>query len=353
MRQAGAAAPSHTRPVSDLPVTLAGIRATRAMLAGRIHHTPMLSSATAARFAGPSVGAHLADERLYLKAEHLQKTGSFKPRATLARISSLSAEERQRGAITISAGNAGQAYAWAGREAGVPVTVVMPEGAVASKVAACLEYGAEVVLHGAHVGEALEHMHRLREDRGLVLVHPYDDPEVLLGNGSCGMEILEDLPDVDVVVIPVGGGGLLGGVTVALKESRSRVRVYGVEPVESDALRQAVAAGEPVRVQPTSVADGLAAPIAGRLATDIAKRYLEDVVVIDDPTILAGLRFAVERLKQVLEPAGATALAAVLTGAIPIREHDRVCVILSGGNVAVERLGELLTGAAPLPAPRR
>ncbi|MCJ7712619.1 MAG: pyridoxal-phosphate dependent enzyme, partial [Chloroflexi bacterium] len=168
----------------------------------------------------------------------------------------------------------------------------------------------------------------------------------------CGLEILEDLPDVDVVVIPVGGGGLIGGVTVALMESRPQVRVYGVEPTGSDALRQAVAAGMPVPVTPVSVADGLGAPIAGRLATGIAKRYLEDVVVIDDATILAGLRFSVERLKQVVEPAGAAALAAVLAGAIPLRGGDRVCVILSGGNVAVERLGDLLANASPPPAPR-
>jgi threonine dehydratase len=334
--------------VSDIPVTLDGIQATRNTLAGRIHHTPMLSSATAARVAGDAAGGRLADSRLYLKAEHLQKTGSFKARAALARISSLDSQERRRGAITISAGNAGQAYAWAGREAGVPVTVVMPEGAVASKVAACLEYGAEVVHHGAHVGESLVRLEELRQERGLTFVHPYDDPEVLLGNGSCGLEILEDLPDVDVVVIGVGGGGLLGGVTVALKESRPGVRIYGVEPSGSDALRRAVAAGGPVRVSPFSVADGLVSAIAGRLATEIAIRYVEDVVVIDDATILAGLRFSIERLKQVVEPAGAAARAAVLTGAIPLRENDRVCFILSGGNVAVERLGDLLAGAAPL-----
>lgn len=333
-------------------MTLARIRATRAVLGDRIHHTQMLSSATAGRVAGSAAGVRLADGRLYMKAEHLQKTGSFKPRAALARISSLTAEERRRGAITISAGNAGQAYAWAGREAGVPVTVVMPEGAVASKVAACLEYGAEVVLRGTHVGESLVHLERIRQERGLTLVHPYDDPEVLLGNGSCGLEILEDVPDVDVVVVPVGGGGLLGGVTVALRESRPRVRVYGVEPVGSDALHQALAAGEPVPITPSSVADGLGAPSAGHLATAISRRYLEDVVLLEDSAILAGLRFSIERLKQVLEPAGAAALAAVLTGAVPLREGDRVCVILSGGNVAVERLGELLAAAAPLPAPR-
>ena len=333
-------------------MTLAAIREMRVLLRGRVHHTPLLSSQTAARVAGAATGARLGDERLYLKAEHLQKTGSFKARAALARVSALTTEERRRGAITISAGNAGQAYAWAGREAGVPVTVVMPEGAVASKVAACLEYGAEVVLRGVHVGESLAHLEVLREERGLTLVHPYDDPEVLLGNGSCGLEIIEDLPDVDVVVVAVGGGGLIGGVAVALRESRPEVRVYGVEPVGSDALRRGIEAGEPVRITPVSVADGLGAPTAGRLAIEVGRRYLEGVVLIDDATILAGLRFAVERLKQVVEPAGAAALAAVLSGAIPIREDDRVCVILSGGNVAIDRLGDLLAAAGPLPVPR-
>ena len=332
-------------------VTLAAIRETRSELGGRIHHTPMLSSATAARVAGHHAGARLADGRLYLKAEHLQKTGSFKPRAALARISSLTPDERRRGAITISAGNAGQAYAWAAREAGVPMTVVMPEAAVESKVAACLEYGADVVLHGRHVGESLVRLEEIRQERGLTLVHPYDDPEVLLGNGSCGLEILEDLPDVDVIVIAVGGGGLLGGVTVAVRESRPRTRIYAVEPAGSDALRQAMAAGEPVGIIPHSVADGLNAPSAGRLALDVARRYLEDAIVIEDATILSGLRFSVERLKQVVEPAGAAALAAVLSGAVPIRDGDRVAVILSGGNVAPDRLGALLADAAPLVAP--
>ena len=334
--------------MSESPVTLSAIRATRRILDGRIHRTQILSSATAARVARDACGVRLADDRLYLKAEHLQKTGSFKPRAALARIASLSADERRRGAITISAGNAGQAYAWAAREAGVPMTVVMPEGADASKVAACVGYGAEVVLHGRHVGESLEHLHRLRDERGLTLVHPYDDPEVLLGNGSCGLEILEDLPDVDVVVVAVGGGGLIGGVLVALRESRPRIRVYGVEPEGSDALHQAIAAGAPVPLTPRSVADGLNAPSAGRLATSIARHYLEDVLLLPDAAILAGLRFSVERLKQVVEPAGAAALAAVVTGAVPLRAGDRVCVILSGGNVAVDRLGDLLAGAVPL-----
>jgi threonine dehydratase len=336
--------------MSDRPVTLAGIAETRLLLGDRVHHTPMLSSETAGRITAAAAGVLPKGGRLYLKAEHLQKTGSFKARAALARVQSLTAEERARGAITISAGNAGQAYAWAGREAGVPVAVVMPAAAVESKVAACREYGAEVVLYGTHVGESLERLEELRAQRGLTLVHPYDQPEVLLGNGSCGLEILEDLPDVDVVVVGVGGGGLIGGVMVALKESRPAVRVYGVEPHGSEAMTSGLAAGNPVRVTPVSVADGLGAPSVGRLALDVARRYLDGVVLVDDETILGGLRFALERTKQVLEPAGAAALSAVLTGAIPIRDGDRVCVILSGGNVATDRLADLLARARPIPA---
>ena len=207
------------------------------------------------------------------------------------------------------------------------------------------------MLHGTHVGETLAHLEVLREERGLTLVHPYDDPEVLIGNGSCGLEILEDLPDVDVLVLGIGGGGLIGGVATAVKESRPSVRIYGVEPVGSEAMTRGLAAGEPVRGRRVSVADGLGAPFAGRLALDVVQRYVEDVVLIDDPTILGGLRFGVERLKQVLEPAGAAALAAVLPARSRSAAGDRVCVILSGGNVAVERLGELLAAAAPLPGP--
>jgi len=335
----------------DDGITLDRIREARESLAGRLHHTPMLSSATAARVVEGVTGVAVADGRVYLKAEHLQKTGSFKPRAALARIASLTREERARGAVTLSAGNAGQAYAWAGREAGVPITVVMPAGAVASKVAACRDYGARVVLHGTHVGESLAHLEELRAAEGLTFVHPFDDPEVLIGNGSLGLEILEDLPDVDVVVVAIGGGGLMGGVTAAMTASRPGIRVYGVEPVGSDAMAQALRAGEPVRIDPVSVADGLGAPFAGRLALEVAQRSLSGIVTVDDATILAGLRFAVERTKQVLEPAGAAALGAILSGAVPLRRRDRVCAILSGGNVAVERLDELLAAARPLEVP--
>ena len=305
----------------------------------------MLSSATAAGLVEERTGRRLRDSRLYLKAEHLQKTGSFKPRAALSKLTSLTPKERDAGVITLSAGNAAQAYAWAGSVEGVAVTVTMPARAVRSKVDASLGYGAEVVLHGEHVGETLARLQELIADRGLTLVHPFDDPEVIAGNGSVGLEILDDLPDVDVVVVGVGGGGLISGVATALKELRPGVRVYGVEPEGSDAMSQAIAAGQVIRIDPVSVADGLGAPFAGEWTLPICQRYVDDIVLLDDATILGALRFAAERMKQVLEPAGAAALAAVLNGRIPIRDAEKVCVIASGGNVETSRLGEFLERA--------
>jgi threonine dehydratase len=337
------------RESSDHLVPLDEFRAARERLAGRVARTPMLTSSTAARWIQRSSGVRLADDTLYLKAEHLQRTGSFKARGMTNRIATLSPEARERGAITLSAGNAGQAYAYAGRAELVAVTVVMPSGAVASKVAACHGYGARVVLHGEHVGEAYAEMERIRDAEGLTYVPPFDDPMVIAGNGSVGAEILEDLPDVDVVVVGVGGGGLISGVAAVIREARPGVRVYGVEPETSDAVSKALAAGKVVTIEPRSVADGLGAPFAGIWTLAMVQHYLEDIVLIDDATILAGLRFAVERTKQVLEPAGAAALAAVLSGRIPIRDGERVAVVLSGGNVAVERLGALIDAAGPLP----
>ena len=305
----------------------------------------MLSSATAARLFEARTGKRLADGRVYVKAEHLQKTGSFKPRAALSKLTSLTPEERAAGVITLSAGNAAQAYAWAGSVEGVSVTVTMPARAVRSKVEASRDYGAEVILHGDHVGETLTRMQELIDERGLTLVHPFDDPEVIAGNGSAGLEILEDLPDVDVVVVGVGGGGFISGVATALKESRPGIRVYGVEPEGSDALSKAIEAGHVVRIDPVSVADGLGAPFAGEWTLPICSRYVDEIVLLDDATILSGLRFAAERMKQVLEPAGAAALAALLSGRIPIGDGDRVCVVASGGNVERSRLGEFLEGS--------
>jgi threonine dehydratase len=340
---------SHAATPSADDVGNEAIEAAAERLRGVVRRTPMLDSRTAARWAEIATGAAVRDGTLLVKAEHLQTTGSFKARGMGNRIATLTDEARARGAITLSAGNAGQAYAWAGRAAGVPVTVVMPAAANPSKVDACLGYGARVVLHGAHVGETFAEMERIRDAEGLTFCHPFDDGEVVAGNGTVGLEIWEDVPDVDVVVGGVGGGGLISGVAAAVKARRPSARVYGVEPATSDAMSQAMAAGEVVRIQPTSVADGLGAPFAGVLTLAMAQRYLDGVVLLDDATILAGLRFALERMKQVLEPAGAAALAAVLAGSIPIRDGERVVVVASGGNVDVARLGALLEQAGTLP----
>jgi threonine dehydratase len=343
----------HTPPMVSVErlVGLEDVWAAQARVGNHVHRTPMLSSATAARQLAAAGGPSLADGRLYLKAEHLQKTGSFKPRGTANRIAGLSPDERRRGAITMSAGNAGQAYAWAGREAGVPVTVVMPAEANPTKVEACRGYGAEVVLEGEHVGDAFRALERIRDERGLTFVHPFNDRDMIAGDGTAGLEILDDLPEVDVVVVGIGGGGLISGTAAAIKERRPAVRLYGVEPETADAMTRAFAAGKPVEIQPRSVADGLGAPFAGELTLAMCRRYLDGIVLLDDSTILGGVRFAIERMKQVLEPAGAAALAAVLSGRIPIADGERVCVLASGGNIDVARIGELLAAAGPLTAP--
>jgi len=338
---------ARAEPRLDVPIE--DIRAAAERLSGLVHRTPVLTSTTAAAWTRVATGASLRDGRLYLKAEHLQKTGSFKARGMTNRIVTLPAEARERGVITLSAGNAGQAYAWAGRAAGVPVTVVMPAGAVRSKVEACLGYGARVVLHGEHVGETFAEMERIRDGEGLTFVHPFNDPAVIAGNGTSGLELLEELPHLDVLVVGIGGGGLISGVAAAAKAMQPAIRVIGVEPERSNAMSLALEQDEIVTIQPQSVADGLGAPFAGTWTLAMARRYVDEIVLLDDPTILAGLRFALERLKQVVEPAGAAALAAVLAGRVEIRDDERVAVLVSGGNVEVSRLGELVAAAGTLP----
>ena len=346
--------PDPVSPTADaaLEVPLSAIEDAAGRLDGYVHRTPMLSSRTAAVWTERATGASLADGLLSLKAEHLQKTGSFKARGMTNRIATLPEDARRRGAITLSAGNAGQAYAWAGAAADVPVTVVMPEAAVRSKVEACLGYGARVILHGTHVGDTFAEMERIRDAEGLTFVHPFDDPAVIAGNGTVGLEIVDDVPDVDVVVVGVGGGGLISGIASAIKARRPSTRIVGVEPERSNAVSLAIQRDEIVTIQPESVADGLGAPFAGRWTMSIAKRLLHDIVLLDDATILGGLRFSLERLKQVVEPAGAAALAALLAGRVEIAEGERVVVVLSGGNVELSRLGELLAAAGTLPGAR-
>ena len=344
-------------------VTLEDIRAAADGLRGHVRRTPVLPSRTAATIAGERLGIRLGaggaagrelagtdhDEPcLFLKAEHLQLSGSFKPRGALNRVAHLSDDERRRGVIAISAGNHAQAVALAASRAGVAATVVMPASASRSKVAAARAYGAEVVLYGEHVGDAFRRLRELEAERGLFFLHPFDDPLVIAGQGTVGLEIVEQLPDVDVVVVGVGGGGLISGIASAVRRLRPGVRVYGVEPEGSDAMSRALAAGEPVTIQPVSIADGLGAPFAGTWTIRIVRRLVEEGVLVDEGVIAGGMAFALERMKQLLEPAGAAALAAVLAGRIPLRAGETVCVVGSGGNVDLARLPELLALATSL-----
>lgn len=323
-------------------VGLPQIEAARSVIAGRVHRTPLLSSAAAAAEIARAGGPAIADDCLYLKAEHLQKTGSFKPRGMTARVASLTPEERRRGIVTVSAGNAAQGYAYAGAALGVPVTVVMPAAAVPSKVAAARGYGARVILEGSVMSETFAALDQVRDEEGLTYCHPFDDADVVAGHGSAGLEIVEDLPDLDVVVVGIGGGGLISGIAAAVKGRIPAARVYGVEPETSDAMSRALAAGAPVPIQPRSVADGLNAPFAGELTLAMVTDLVDDVIRVDERTIVAGMAFAHERAKQVLEPAGAAALGALLAGRVPIRPGDRVVAVLSGGNVDAGRLASLI-----------
>lgn len=329
-------------PASPQAVPLTLLDWARAIVADDVERTSLLHSTTAATWIGERTGIAVGEDRVFFKPEHLQKTGSFKPRGAVARLAALTVEERRRGVITVSAGNAGAAYAWAGSRLGIHTTVVMPKSAVRAKVDACRGYGAEVILHGADAGEAADRMLELREAGDLVLTHPFNDPYVIAGNASIGFEILEDLPDIDVVVVPVGGGGLIGGIATALKEHRPSAAVYGVEPETSDCLRAALAASTIVRVHPASIAEGLAAVRTGEWNLPTAQHYVDDVVLVNDEAIREAIRFALERMKQLLEPAGAVALAGVLSGRVPLRAGQRVCVVLSGGNVDVGSVGALI-----------
>ena len=317
-------------------VSLPAIEGAAGVVLGRVHRTPLLSSATIARRIGEDGGGEPG--RLLLKAENLQKTGSFKVRGVLNRIRTLEADER-RGLITISAGNHAAALAWGAAAEGVPCTVVMPEGAEPAKVEASRGYGAEVVIHG-DVGAAFEECFRLRDERGLTFIHPFDDPAIIAGAGTVGLEIIDDAPGADVVVVPVGGGGLVSGVAAAVKARRPGARVYGVEPQGAPGLRRALDAGEVVRLERVeTIAGGLAPPFAGALALEHARALVDDVVLVSDDEILGALRLVLERAKLLVEPSGAAGVAALLAGKIPVAAGETVVVVLSGGNTSLSIIG--------------
>ena len=294
----------------------------------------MLSSA--------SLGAAFGG-RAFLKAELFQRTGSFKPRGMLAKLASLTTEERGRGVVTISAGNAAAALAYSAALDGIDCLVVMWQGASPQKIAATRAYGAEVDLASADPAEAFARLADLREASGRTFVHPFDDPVLIAGHGSLGLEILEDRPDVDTIVVPIGGGGLISRVGTAVKAARPDVRVVGAEPELSNAMHAALAAGEPVQVEPRSVADGLSAPFAGETTLAICRALVDELVQVSEAEIRAAFQFLYERAKLAAEPAGAVAVAAFLAGKVPDATGKTAVFVVSGGNVAAQTASAILS----------
>jgi len=321
--------------MADAP-TLDDVQAAAEVIAGRVHRTPMLTSATLAERCGAPVR---------LKAELFQRTGSFKPRGAFNRVRALTAEERQRGAITISAGNHAQALALAARDEDVDALVFMPADASPAKVAATRGYGATVDLESADTMEALERMRAVAAQTGRVIVHPYDDPLIVAGQGTAGLEISDDAPDADTVVVPIGGGGLISGIATAVKGLRPDARVIGVEPELSAAMRTAIDTGAPVPAVPgPTIADALRSPVAGTIALEVCSRLVDDVVLVSDEEIREGMRFLYERAKLACEPGAAVGVAALLAGRLDVAGSSGVVFVISGGNVAPQLAAEILAG---------
>ena len=293
-----------------------------------LHRTPVFSSRTLGERAGV---------RLWLKAESLQKTGSFKPRGALNVVLALAPERRSRGLVTVSAGNHAQAVAWAANVVGVPCTVVMPADAPRSKADAVRGYGATIVPHA----DRATLFDRLREEEartGAAFVHPFDDPMGLAGAGTVGLEILEQVPELDAVLVAIGGGGLMAGVACAVKALRPQCRVIGVELADGPGMTPALAAGKPVPVaRPRSLADGLTPPFVGALPLEAARRHVDDIVLVHEEDIALGMRALYERAKLVAEGSGAAATGALLAGRVKLAPGSRVLAIVSGGNVDPER----------------
>jgi threonine dehydratase len=317
-------------------VTLQDIQEAQGVIAGRLHRTPILSASALGDMAPTPV-------RLFLKAELLQKTGSFKVRGALNKLASVDVERKRRGLITVSAGNHAQAVAWAAAAEGVPATVVMAETAAQGKVNATRGYGAEVVLFGSSMSGIFDHAHQIEHERGLLFIPPFDDPYIIAGQGTVGLEILEDIPEPDVVIVPCGGGGLVSGIATAIKARRPQTRIVLVEPEGAPTMHTAVAKGEPVTLERiTTIADGLSAPFAGALNLEIVQRLVDQMVLVTDDEIGAALGLIVERCKLVPEPAAAASVAALLSGKIQVAAGETVVAVLSGGNIDRERLKGLL-----------
>jgi threonine dehydratase len=314
-------------------LALDDVLAAQGAIGGRLHRTPTFSSASLGERTGGQV---------FLKAELFQRTGSFKPRGVLNKLASLSAEEKRRGVISISAGNHAQALAYAAAVEGIDALVVMWQGASELKIAAARGYGATIDLEATGSPEAFDRLEQLIQQTGRTLVHPFDDPVVMAGQGTIGLEIVEDVPEVDVVLVPVGGGGLVSGIATAVKGLRPAARVIAVEPELSPALHEGLRAGRQVRVEPLSLADGLAGPFAGENCLRICAALGVETALVTEDDLVDAFRFLYGRAKLACEVAGAATTAALLAGNAPLERGETAVAVVSGGNVAPETASAIL-----------
>ena len=314
-------------------LTILDIEEARRLLAGLVDHTELYRSECFSQAAGCEV---------YFKTENRQRTGSFKVRGAYVALTSLSAEQQARGVIAASAGNHAQGVALAASTMGVPATIVMPVGASLTKVLATKRYGARVILHGDCYDDACDQAVELQEREGLTFIHPFDNWQVMAGQGTIGLEILEDLPDVDVVVVPVGGGGLVAGIATAIKGLSPHVKVIGVQAAGADSFVRSFKAGEmQVRPRASTIADGIAVGKPGELTFGIVRELVDDMVGVADGDISHAIVQMLEREKLLVEGAGAVGLAALLTGKVECLGR-KVAVVLSGGNIDINLLARTI-----------
>ncbi len=315
------------------PVTLADVRAAAKRIEGVAHRTPVVRSRTLDELVGAQV---------FVKCENLQRVGAFKFRGAYNAISQLSPEQLARGIAAYSSGNHAQAVALAARELGSTAVIVMPQDTPESKLDAVAGYGAEIVTYDRYTGNREEIGAKLAADRGLALIPPYEHPHVIAGQGTAALELIEEVGPLDALVVPVGGGGLMAGSAIAAKGLLESVRMVGVEPEAGDDTRRSLAAGRRVSVPvPRTIADGQAASVPGELTFSINERLVDEVVLVSDDEIRVALRFAFDRLKLVMEPSGASGVAALLAGRVA-EVPARVGVVVSGGNVGWRRFTELV-----------
>jgi threonine dehydratase len=281
--------------------------------------------------------------QLHIKLESLQRTGSFKDRGALNRMLDLSADEKARGVVTASAGNHAQAVAYHGARLGIPVEVVMPDHTPLIKVANTRRFGAGVRFHGATLSESMVEARRIEKDESRVLVHAYDDERVIAGQGTIGLELIDQLPDATTIVVPIGGGGLISGIALGMKEQRPDVRIIGVEASAAASALASRREGHIVAIESAdTIADGIAVKRLGDLTYPIIERYVDDIVVVDEVEIAAAVHTLLERQKLLAEGAGAVALAALANGRIQVRRGEKIVMILSGGNIDLNLAGRIV-----------